>query len=188
MCTHGQSAHLKPWTAQDVITHCSSHSCLTDPNSFVLWKTLGSGAQFSVGRGGGGGRGGGNIVENSMPRNFPAGFWKTTEFRAANFGVILCLQNHNIYLRDFFCSRLNVLVPCFGRSRVGGPCPSQCQCVGHCKMACVARETAVCLGTRPVARDSNLDTWLRCGVQFVVCRFVACEVFAGGLVLLMIQH
>ena len=24
------------------------HSCLTDPNSFVLWKTLGSGAQFSV--------------------------------------------------------------------------------------------------------------------------------------------
>ena len=27
---------------------CSSHSCLTDPNSFVLWKTLGSGAQFSV--------------------------------------------------------------------------------------------------------------------------------------------
>ena len=39
------SAHLKPWTAQDVITLCSSHSCL---NSFVLWKTLGSGAQFSV--------------------------------------------------------------------------------------------------------------------------------------------
>ena len=46
MCTHG---HLKPWTAQDVITLCSSHSCLTDPNSFVLWKTLGSsGAQFFV--------------------------------------------------------------------------------------------------------------------------------------------
>ena len=42
------SAHLKPWTAQDVITLCSSHSCLTDPNSFVLRKTLGSGAQFSV--------------------------------------------------------------------------------------------------------------------------------------------
>ena len=42
------SAHLKPWTAQDVITLCSSHSCLTDPNSFVLWKTLGRGAQFSV--------------------------------------------------------------------------------------------------------------------------------------------
>ena len=41
-------AHLKPWTAQDVITLCSSHSCLTDPNSFVLWKTLGSGAQCSV--------------------------------------------------------------------------------------------------------------------------------------------
>ena len=35
------------WTAQDVITLCSSHSCLTDPNPFVLWKTLGSGAQFS---------------------------------------------------------------------------------------------------------------------------------------------
>ena len=27
------SAHLKPWTAQDVITPCSSDSCLTDPNS-----------------------------------------------------------------------------------------------------------------------------------------------------------
>ena len=26
------SAHLKPWTAQDVITLCSSRSCLTDPN------------------------------------------------------------------------------------------------------------------------------------------------------------
>ena len=36
------------WTAQDVITLYSSHSCLTDPNPFVLWKTLGSGAQFSV--------------------------------------------------------------------------------------------------------------------------------------------
>ena len=33
------SAHLKPWTAQDVITLCSSHSCLTDFNSFVLWRT-----------------------------------------------------------------------------------------------------------------------------------------------------
>ena len=42
------TAHLKPWTAQDVITLCSSHSCLTDPNSFVLWKTIGSAAQFSV--------------------------------------------------------------------------------------------------------------------------------------------
>ena len=42
------SAHLKPWTAQDVITPCSSHSCLTDPDSFVSWKTLGSGAQFSI--------------------------------------------------------------------------------------------------------------------------------------------
>ena len=30
------SAHLKPWTAQDVITLCSSHSCLTDPNSFSV--------------------------------------------------------------------------------------------------------------------------------------------------------
>ena len=34
--------------AQNVITLCSSHSRLTDPYSFVLWKTLGSGAQFSV--------------------------------------------------------------------------------------------------------------------------------------------
>ena len=42
------SAHLKPWTAQDVITLCSSHSCLADPNSFVLWKILGSGVKFSV--------------------------------------------------------------------------------------------------------------------------------------------
>ena len=25
-----------------------SHSCLIDPNSFVLWKTFGSGVQFSV--------------------------------------------------------------------------------------------------------------------------------------------
>ena len=43
------SAHLKPWTAQDVITLCSSYSCLTYPNSFVSWKTLGSGDHFSVG-------------------------------------------------------------------------------------------------------------------------------------------
>ena len=42
------SALLKPWTAQGVITPCSSHSCLTDSNSFVLWKNLGRGAQFSV--------------------------------------------------------------------------------------------------------------------------------------------
>ena len=41
-------AHLKPWIAQDVITPCSLHSCLTDPNSFVLWNTLGSGAPFSI--------------------------------------------------------------------------------------------------------------------------------------------
>ena len=27
-----------PWTAQDVITLCSSHSCLNDPNSFVSCK------------------------------------------------------------------------------------------------------------------------------------------------------
>ena len=26
------SAHLKPWTAQDVITPCNSHTCFTDPN------------------------------------------------------------------------------------------------------------------------------------------------------------
>ena len=43
-----RSAHLKPWTAQDVITPCSSHSRLTDPDSFVLWKNLGSGAHSSV--------------------------------------------------------------------------------------------------------------------------------------------
>ena len=42
------SAHLKPWTAQDVIAPCSSHSCLTDPNPFVLWTTVGSSPQFSV--------------------------------------------------------------------------------------------------------------------------------------------
>ena len=42
------SAHLKPWTTQDVITPCSSHSCLSDPGSFVLWKNLGSGAHSSV--------------------------------------------------------------------------------------------------------------------------------------------
>ena len=42
------SAHLTPWTAQDVITTCSSHSCLTDPTSFVLWKNLGSGAHSSA--------------------------------------------------------------------------------------------------------------------------------------------
>ena len=41
------SAHLKPETAQDVITPCSSHSCPTDPN-LLYWKTLGSGAQFSI--------------------------------------------------------------------------------------------------------------------------------------------
>ena len=34
------SAHLKSWTAQDVITPCSSHSCLTDPYSFYCGKTL----------------------------------------------------------------------------------------------------------------------------------------------------
>ena len=27
-------------TAQDAITPCSSRTCLTDPNSFVVWKTL----------------------------------------------------------------------------------------------------------------------------------------------------
>ena len=32
------SAHLKPWTAQDVITPCSSHSCLTDPNLLYCGK------------------------------------------------------------------------------------------------------------------------------------------------------
>ena len=41
------SANLKPWTPQDVITPCSSHSCLTDPNSVVLWKNIGSGAHSS---------------------------------------------------------------------------------------------------------------------------------------------
>ena len=42
------SAHLGPWTAQGVITLCSSHSCLNDLDSFVLWKNLGSGAHSSV--------------------------------------------------------------------------------------------------------------------------------------------
>ena len=32
------SAHLKPWTAQDDITPCSSHSCLTDPNLLYCGK------------------------------------------------------------------------------------------------------------------------------------------------------
>ena len=54
------SAHLKPWTAQDVITPCSSHSCLTDLNSFVCCGKpsevvpsfpLGSGASCLVRRG-----------------------------------------------------------------------------------------------------------------------------------------
>ena len=42
------SAHLKPWTAEGVITLCSSHSCLTDPNSFVVVDILpfGSGASW----------------------------------------------------------------------------------------------------------------------------------------------
>ena len=31
-----------------LITLAVSHSCLIDPNSFVLWKTLGNGAHFSV--------------------------------------------------------------------------------------------------------------------------------------------
>ena len=42
------SAHLKPWTAQDVITPCSSHACLTDPNLLYCGKPFGSGAQFSI--------------------------------------------------------------------------------------------------------------------------------------------
>ena len=33
------------------ITLCSSHSGLTDPNSFVLWKNLGSGAIRPYGSG-----------------------------------------------------------------------------------------------------------------------------------------
>ena len=32
------SAHLKPWTAQDVTTPCSSHSCLTDPDLLYCGK------------------------------------------------------------------------------------------------------------------------------------------------------
>ena len=32
------SAHLKPWTAQDIITPCSSHSCLTDPDLLYRGK------------------------------------------------------------------------------------------------------------------------------------------------------
>ena len=35
-------------TDRSIITLSSSHPCLTDPNSFVLWKTLGSGAQFRL--------------------------------------------------------------------------------------------------------------------------------------------
>ena len=39
---------IKPWTAQDVITPCSSHTCLTDPNLLYCGKPFGSGAQFSI--------------------------------------------------------------------------------------------------------------------------------------------
>ena len=42
------SAHPKPWTAQDVMTPCSSHSCLTDPNVLYCGKPFGSGVQFSI--------------------------------------------------------------------------------------------------------------------------------------------
>ena len=40
--------YIKPQTAQDVITPCSSHFCLIDPDSFVLWKTLRMCAKFSI--------------------------------------------------------------------------------------------------------------------------------------------
>ena len=42
------STHLKPWTALDVITPCSSHTCLTDPSLLYCGKPFGSGAQFSI--------------------------------------------------------------------------------------------------------------------------------------------
>ena len=43
------SAHYQAMDrTRALITLAVSHSCLIDPNSFVLWKTLGSGAQFSV--------------------------------------------------------------------------------------------------------------------------------------------
>ena len=42
------SAHLKPQTAQDVITPCTSHTCLTDPNLLYCGQPFGSGAQFSI--------------------------------------------------------------------------------------------------------------------------------------------
>ena len=35
----GTSAHLKPKTAQDVITPCSSHTCLTGPNLLYCGNT-----------------------------------------------------------------------------------------------------------------------------------------------------
>ena len=44
------SAHLKPWTAQDIITLCSLHSCLIDPNSLVWWKPSELVPSFPFGR------------------------------------------------------------------------------------------------------------------------------------------
>ena len=40
--------YIKPWTAQDVITPCSSRTCLTDPDFLYCGKPFGSGAQFSI--------------------------------------------------------------------------------------------------------------------------------------------
>ena len=39
---------IRTSAAQDVIALCSSLQCLIGPDSFVLWKTLGSGPQFSI--------------------------------------------------------------------------------------------------------------------------------------------
>ena len=50
MCTHGHP-HISSLTAQDVITPCSSRTCLTDPDLLCCGKPFGSGAQFSFGSG-----------------------------------------------------------------------------------------------------------------------------------------
>ena len=39
---------IKPWTAQEVITPCSSRTCLTDPDLLYCGKPFGCSAQFSI--------------------------------------------------------------------------------------------------------------------------------------------
>ena len=39
---------IKPWTAQNITTPCSSNSCLTDPNLLYCGKPFESGAQFCI--------------------------------------------------------------------------------------------------------------------------------------------